>query len=152
MNLFLSCFVWGLVVNMLFYMSTFPIRRRFNGEGSDCYIQANISTNDAGIILAASNAQPPISGATVSRVHQKMSFTLGAKPTVSALLSLIHDLRVVKIEIILFQPDQNDGTQFTQSKVCIRLAQMALFSLESEKQAKGADCPCIEWPSVRNRA
>ena len=115
-------------------------------------MRANILTNDAGIILAASNAQPPISGATVSRVHQKMSFTLSAKPTVSALISLIHALRVVKINIILFQPDQNDGTQFTRSKVCIRLPQMALSSLESEKQAKGADCPCIEWHSMRNRA
>ncbi|MDA8717097.1 hypothetical protein N9M78_04005, partial [Alphaproteobacteria bacterium] len=61
-------------------------------------MRANISTNDARIILATFNAQPPISGAAVSRVHQKMSFTLCAKPTVPALLSLIHALRVVKIK------------------------------------------------------
>ena len=104
-------------------------------------MRANISTNDAGIILAASNAQPPIGGAAVSRVHQKMSITLGAKPTVPALLSLIRALRAVKTKIILYQPDENDGTQFTQSKVCIRLAQMALSSLESEKQTKGGGLP-----------
>ena len=57
--------------------------------------------------------------------------------TVPALLSLIHALRAVKIKIILFQPDENDGTRFTQSKVCIRPAQTALSTLESEKQKKG---------------
>jgi hypothetical protein len=109
-------------------MNPFPIRRRFNGQGSDCYMRANISTNNAGIILAAHNAQPPIGGAAVSRVNQQMSITNDAKPTVLALLSLIRALRVVKTKIILYQPDENDGTQFTQIKVCIRLAQMALSS------------------------
>jgi hypothetical protein len=99
---------------MLFYMSPVPIRRRFNGEGSDCYMRANISTNDAGIVLVTSNAQPPIGGATVSRVHQKMSIMLGAKPTVPALLSLIPALRAAKTKIILYQTDENDGTQFIQ--------------------------------------
>ncbi|MGB2096044.1 MAG: hypothetical protein ACPHYI_08050, partial [Candidatus Puniceispirillaceae bacterium] len=66
-----------------------------------------------------------------------MSIKLGAMPTVPALLSLIHALRAVKIKIILFQPDENDGTRFTQSKVCIRPAQTALSTLESEKQKKG---------------
>ena len=50
-------------------------------------MRANITINDAGIILAASNALPPIGGAAVSRVNQKMSITLGAKPTVPAVLS-----------------------------------------------------------------
>ena len=54
-----------------------------------------------------------------------------------ALLSLIRALRAVKTKIILYQPDENEGTQFTQIKVCIRLAQMALSSQESEKQTKG---------------
>ena len=107
---------------MLFYVSPFTIRRHFNGQGSDCYMRANILTNDAGIILAASNAQPPIGGAAVSRAHQKMSITLGTKPTVPALLSLIRALRAVKTKIILYQPNKNDGTQFIQIKVCIRLA------------------------------
>ena len=98
---------------MLFYMSPFPIRRRFNGEGSDCYMRANISTNDAGIVLAASDAQPPIGGAAVSRVHQKKSIRLGAKPNVTRLLSLIRALSAVKTKFILYQPDENDGTQFT---------------------------------------
>ena len=81
-----------------------------------------------------------------------MSIKLGAMPTVPALLSLIHALRAVKIKIILFQPDENDGTRLTQSKVCIRPAQTALSTLESEKQKKGTDCPCIECHSMRNRA
>jgi len=57
-----------------------------------------------------------------------VSITRGAKPTVPALLSLIRALRAVKTKIILYQPDENDSTQFTQIKVCIRLAQMALSS------------------------
>ena len=61
-----------------------------------------------------------------------MSITLGAKPTVPALLSLIGALRAFKTTIGLYQSDENDGTQFTQSKICIHLAQMALSSLESE--------------------
>jgi hypothetical protein len=63
-------------------------------------MRANITINDAGIILDASNAPPPIGGAVVSRVVQKMSVTLGAKPTVPALLSLIRAPRAV-INIIL---------------------------------------------------
>ena len=74
---------------MLFYMSPFPSRRRLNGWGSDCYVRANIMINDAGIILAVSNAPAPNGGAAVSRVNQKMSITLVAKPTVPNLLSLI---------------------------------------------------------------
>jgi hypothetical protein len=69
-----------------------------------------------------------IGGATVSRINQKMQITIDAKPTVLALLSLIRALRAVKTNIILYQPDENDGTQFTQINVCIRLAQMALSS------------------------
>ena len=95
-------------------------------------MRANITINDAGIILAASNAPPPTGGAAVSRVNQKMSITLGAQPTVPALLSLIRTLRAVKTTIRLYNADENDGTQFTQSKICIHLAQMALSSLESE--------------------
>jgi hypothetical protein len=85
-------------------------------------MRANITTNDTGIILAASNAPTPIGGAAVSRVNQKMSITLGAKPTVPALLSLIRALRAVKTTIRLYHSDKNEGTQFTQSKICIRLA------------------------------
>ena len=70
-----------------------------------------------------------------------MSIKLGAMPTVPALLSLIHALRAVKIKIILFQPDENDGTRLTQSKVCIRPAQTALSTLESEKQKKRDGLP-----------
>jgi DNA-binding transcriptional ArsR family regulator len=55
-------------------------------------MRANITINDAGIILAASNAPPPIGGAAVSRVNQKMSITLGAKPTVSELENIIATL------------------------------------------------------------
>ena len=95
-------------------------------------MRANISINDAGIILAASNAPPPTGGAAVSRVNQKMSITLGAQPTMPALLSLIRALRAVKTTTRLYNADENDGTQFTQSKICIHLAQMALSSLESE--------------------
>jgi len=51
-----------------------------------------------------------------------MSITLGAKPTVPALLSMIRALRAIKTKIILYQPNKNDGTQFIQIKVCIRLA------------------------------
>ena len=87
-------------------------------------MRANITINDAGTILAASNSPPPTGGAAVSRVNQKMFITLGAKPTVPALLSLVRALRAVKTTIILDQPNKNDGTQFTQSKICIRLAQM----------------------------
>ena len=61
-----------------------------------------------------------------------MSITLGAKPTVPALLSLIGALRTFKTTIGLYHSDENDGTQFTQSKICIHLAQIALSSLESE--------------------
>ena len=61
-----------------------------------------------------------------------MSITLGAKPTVPALLSLIRALTAVKTTIGLYHSDENDGKQFTQSKICIHLAQMALSSLESE--------------------
>ena len=61
-----------------------------------------------------------------------MSITLGAKPTVPALLSLIRALRAAKTTIELYHSDENDGTQFTQSKICIHLAQMVLSSLESE--------------------
>lgn len=61
-----------------------------------------------------------------------MSITRGAKPTVPALLSLMRALRTVKTTIGLYHSDKNDGTQFTQSKICIHLAQMALSSLESE--------------------
>ncbi|MDC1406785.1 hypothetical protein N8524_00500 [Candidatus Puniceispirillum sp.] len=95
-------------------------------------MRANITINDAGIILAASNAPPPIGGAAVSRVNQKMSITLGAKPALPALLSLIRALRAVKTTIGLYHSDENDGTQIIQTKVCIHLAQMALSSLESE--------------------
>jgi hypothetical protein len=95
-------------------------------------MRANITINDAGIILAASNAPPPTGGAAVSRVNQKMTITLGPKPTVLALLSLIRALRAVKTTIRLYHSDENDGTQFTQNKICIRLAQMALSSLENE--------------------
>ena len=95
-------------------------------------MRANIRINDAGIILAASNAPPPIGGAAVSRPNQKMSITLGAKPTVPALLSLIRALRAAKTTIELYHFDENDGAQFTQSKICIHLAQMVLSSLESE--------------------
>jgi hypothetical protein len=42
-----------------------------------------------------------ISGAAALRVHQKISITLGDKPTVLALLSLIRALRAVKTKIIL---------------------------------------------------
>ena len=62
--------------------------------------------------------------------------TNDAKPTAPASLSLIRALRAVKIKIIFYQPDENDGTQFKQSKICIRLAQKALSSLKSEKQIK----------------
>jgi len=48
-------------------------------------MRANITINDAGTILAASNSPPPTGGAAVSRVNQKMFITLGAKPTVPAL-------------------------------------------------------------------
>ena len=65
-------------------------------------MRANITINDAGIILAASNAPPPIGGAAV---YQKMSITLGAKPTVPALLSLIRALRAVKTTIGLNHSD-----------------------------------------------
>ena len=95
-------------------------------------MRANITINDAGTILAASNSPPPTGGAAVSRVNQKMFITLGAKPTVPALLSLIRALRAVKTAITLYNFDGNDGTQFTQNKICIRLAQMALPNLESE--------------------
>ena len=61
-----------------------------------------------------------------------MSITFGAKPTVPALLSLIHALRAIKTTIRLYHSGKNEGTQFTQSKICIHLAQMALSSLESE--------------------
>ncbi|MDP4924631.1 MAG: hypothetical protein NWR44_02180 [Alphaproteobacteria bacterium] len=61
-----------------------------------------------------------------------MSITFGAKPTVPALLSLIHALRAIKTTIRLYHSGKSEGTQFTQSKICIRLAQMALSSLESE--------------------
>jgi len=50
-------------------MSTLSTRRQFNGQGSGCCVRVNISINDAGIILVAFNAQPPIGGAAVSRVH-----------------------------------------------------------------------------------
>jgi hypothetical protein len=70
---------------------------------------------------------------------------------VPALLSLIRTLRAVKTKIILYQPNENDGTQVTQSKTCIRLVQKALSSLKSKKQTKEAECPCIAWHSVRNR-
>ena len=70
-------------------------------------MRANITINDAGIILAASNAPPPIGGAAVSRVNQKMSITLGAKPTVPALLSLIRALRAAKTTIRLYHSDEN---------------------------------------------
>ncbi|MGB2333986.1 MAG: hypothetical protein ACPH7J_05415 [Candidatus Puniceispirillaceae bacterium] len=43
-----------------------------------------------------------------------MSITLGAKPTVPALLSLVPALRAVKTKITLYQSDENDGTQFIQ--------------------------------------
>jgi hypothetical protein len=81
----------------------------------------------------------------------KISITNDAKPTLPALLSLIRALRAVKTKIILYQPNENDGTQFTQSKICIRLVQKALSSLKSKKQTKEADCPCITWHSVRHR-
>ena len=95
-------------------------------------MRANITINDADIILAASNAPPPTSGAAVSRVNQKMSITLGAQPTVPALPTLIRALGAVKTKVISYQPDENDGTQFTQSKICIRLAQKG--SVQFEKQ------------------
>ena len=53
-----------------------------------------------------------------------------------ALLSLIRAFRAVKTKIILYQPDENDSTQFTQIKVCIRLAQMALYSLRKREADK----------------
>ncbi|MDC0648886.1 hypothetical protein OAQ37_00040 [Alphaproteobacteria bacterium] len=99
-------------------------------------MRANITINDAGITLATSNAPSPIGGAAVSRVTQKMSITNDAKPTVPASPSLIRALRAVKTKIIFYQPNENDGTQFKQSKICIRLAQKALSSLKSEKQIK----------------
>ena len=52
-----------------FCVSLLSTRRRFNGQGSGCCMRVNISTNDAGIILAAFNAHPPIGGTAVSRVH-----------------------------------------------------------------------------------
>jgi len=61
-----------------------------------------------------------------------MSITLGAKPTVPALLSLIRALRAAKTTIRLYHSDENDGGQFTQSKICIHLARMVLSSLKSE--------------------
>ncbi len=61
-----------------------------------------------------------------------MSITPGARPTVPALLSLIRAVRAAKTTIGLYHSDENDGTQFTQSKICIHLAQMVLSSLESE--------------------
>jgi hypothetical protein len=69
-------------------------------------MRANITINDAGIILAASNAPPPTGGAAVSRVNQKMSITLGAQPTVPALLSLIRALRAVKTTIRLYNAEK----------------------------------------------
>ena len=63
---------------------------------------------------------------------RKCRSRLAPQPTVPALLSLIRALRAVKTTIRLYNADENDGTQFTQSKICIHLAQMALSSLESE--------------------
>jgi hypothetical protein len=99
-------------------------------------MRANITINDGAIIIATSNAPSPIGRAAVSRVTQKMSITNDAKPTAPASLSLIRALRAVKIKIIFYQPDENDGTQFKQSRICIRLAQKALSSLKSERQIK----------------
>jgi hypothetical protein len=65
-----------------------------------------------------------------------MSITNDAKPTAPASLLLIRALRAVKTKIIFYQPNENDGMQFKQSKICIRLAQKALSSLKSEKQIK----------------
>jgi hypothetical protein len=81
----------------------------------------------------------------------KTSITNDAKPTVPALLSLIRALRSVRAKIILYQPNENDGTQFTKSKISTRLVQKAQSSLKSKKQIKEADCPCIAWYSVRNQ-
>ena len=99
-------------------------------------MRANITINDGGIIIASSNAPSPIGGAAVSRVTQKMSITNDAKPTAPAPLSLIRALRAVKTKIIFYQPVENDGTQFKQNKICIRLAQKAPSSLKSEKKIK----------------
>ena len=99
-------------------------------------MRANITINDGGIIIATSNAPSPIGGAAVSRVTQKMCITNDAKPTAPASLSQIHALQAVKTKIIFYQPEENDGTQFKQSKIYIRLAQKALSSLKSEKQIK----------------
>jgi hypothetical protein len=95
-------------------------------------VWANITINDGGIIHAASDAPPPIGGVAVSRVNQKKSITNDAKPIAPALTTLIHALGAVKTKIISYQPDKNASTQFTQSEICIRLAQKG--SVQFEKQ------------------
>jgi hypothetical protein len=135
MNPCLSCFVLGLEVKILFHRSSIPSCRRFNGQGSHYYVRANITINDAGIMLAASNAPPPPTSTAVSRVNQKMSIALSSKRTLPALLSLIHALRAVKTTSRLYHSNENESTQFTQSKICIRLAQMALSILECQHLA-----------------
>ena len=54
----------------------------------------------------------------------------------------------LKTTIGLYHSDENDGTQFTQSKICFHLAQMALSSLESEHRAntpRVADDSLLNW-------
>jgi hypothetical protein len=53
------------------------------------------------LFLTLITSHRQIGGAAVLRVHQKISITLGDKPTVPALLSLIRALRAVKTKIIL---------------------------------------------------
>ena len=114
-------------------------------------MQVNISVNDASVTLAASNTPPTNCGAAVSSVDQEMPIALNAKPTVPTSLSLTRGSRSVRVKIMLCRSDVNDSTKSTQSRTCIRLTQIALAKLESETEAKEADCPCIRWYSVRNR-
>jgi len=53
------------------------------------------------LFLTLIKSHRQIGGAAVLRVHQKMFITLGDKPTVPALLSLIRALRAVITKIIL---------------------------------------------------
>ena len=95
-------------------------------------MRANIAINDTGIILASSETAPPKGGAIAVRVNQNISVTLGNTPTTSALLSLIRTLRAVKTAITLYGPDDDDGVDYTQSKLCIFLAKMALSIVEQD--------------------
>jgi hypothetical protein len=97
-------------------------------------MRANIAINDLGIVLASSNAAPSTGGAVAVRVNQRVAITLGSDPTVAALLSLIRTLRAVKAPITLIDANDIDSSSYTQSKLCILLARMALAKLESENQ------------------